>query len=88
MHKLTGNGPISYMHPVEICKLHLENYIKYDNKTDVGTNIAKKRINLKSCDELELLLSNLVSTYDIYYVETALRSLKMYKHCIKYLKVA
>lgn len=71
-------------HPVSICRMHLNNYKLYDSGATFGIKIAKKAY---IEDELALLLHNLIATYGLSTVILALRSVKMYKYCVKYLKV-
>lgn len=79
---------LQYNTPVEICRLHLQNYKLYNSAEYPGTNLAFLVNNRVVRDELEFLLTNLVNTYDISTVILALRSVKMYNYCKKYLKVS
>lgn len=78
-------------HPINICRMHLQNYIIYELHKYPGTILAKKRLTLTKDgafrEDIELLLYNLALVYDKSHIETALRSLKMYNYCRKYLKV-
>jgi hypothetical protein len=79
---------LQYNTTVEICRLHLQNYKLYESGEYSGTNLAFFAKSTPIRDELQLLLNNLVSTYDISTVILALRSVKMYNYCKKYLKVS
>lgn len=81
------NTSSGYMHQVEICRLHLENYRLYESGEYPGTNLACLSQNGAIRDKLHLLLLNLSSQYDNKTIILALRSLKMYNYCKKYLKV-
>ncbi len=82
------NTTLCKEHPVNIIRLHLNNFKIYDDGEKYGINVALLAKNSPVRDELKLLLHNLMLTYDIYHIETALRGLKMYKYCLKYLKVS
>lgn len=88
----TGNKFTSYKTHFEICRLHLMNLQLHLDETHPGMNIAKKDIigaEIRDVDsKIELLLHNLLQTYQETTVILALRSLKMYKYCVKYLKSA
>lgn len=83
---------LSEKHQIDILRLHLTNLKLTIDGNHPGTNLAKKTLvrdnYCNNSDQIELIISNLVLTYDKTNVILALRSLKMFKYCSKYLKVS